>query len=359
MKLVDRYIGQEFLRVFALAMSIFLCLYLIIDLFDNADRFIEAGATADVLSWYYLFLIPYILLQILPGAVLFGSLLSLGKLSRFNELVALKMGGLNPYRMGSSILLISALCALVALLASEYFIPFTNGKAFEIKRTRIQRLPPHSFTKENDIWYRVRGNRILFISLVDVGHQRLYNLSLFELGKSNQLSKRWDAKEAQWTGSCWVLKDGFLREFERGTLSEVRQFAEMETDLAATPLDLARVEREPEEMNFKELQAYIKRASATGISTIAYKVDLQAKLSIPFTSLIMSLFGIGFALRGRDTSLLISSGVSLLVGLAYWIVLAVGISLGHSGELSPFLAAWGANLLFGAAGALLLSRARN
>jgi lipopolysaccharide export LptBFGC system permease protein LptF len=73
----------------------------------------------------------------------------------------------------------------------------------------------------------------------------------------------------------------------------------------------------------------------------------------------MSLFGIAFALRSRGASLLVGAGVSLLVGLGYWIVLAVGISLGHSGQLSPFLAAWGGNLLFGAAGLLLLSRLRN
>ena len=140
MKLVDRYIGQGFLKVFGLAMCIFLCLYVIIDLFDNIARFIEAGISADMVVWYYLFRIPYIALQVLPVAVLFASLLSLGDMNRFNELVAFKMAGLNPYRLASSIFLLSALFVLVALLANEYFIPSANQKALNIKRTQIQHL---------------------------------------------------------------------------------------------------------------------------------------------------------------------------------------------------------------------------
>jgi lipopolysaccharide export system permease protein len=358
MRLVDQYIAREFLRIFSLALVVFISLYVIVDLFDNTSRFIDAGATLDVIGQYYIFKIPNIVFQVLPAAVLFASLLSLGNLNRFNELVAFKMGGLNPYRLGASILVLSFSCFLVALLASEFVLPFMNGKAFDIKRTQIERLPPYSHTKENDIWYRARGNRMLHISLVDVEAQKLYGLTIFELGKSAQLSKRWDAKEAQWTGSGWVLRGGFLRTFRDGMLSAVQEFSEMKTDLSTTPLELARVEREPEEMNFRELKAYIKKLSASGVRTVRYKVDLQIKTSIPFTSLIMSLFGISFALRARRASLLVTAGISLLAGLGYWIVLALGISLGHSGALPPFWAAWGGNILFGTAGLLLLSGAR-
>ena len=361
MKLVDRYIGREFLKIFGLAMSIFLGLYVIIDLFDNIDRFIEAGVSADMVGRYYLFMIPYIALQVLPVAVLFASLLSLGNLNRFNELVAFKMAGLNPYRLASSIFFLSALFVLIALLANEYFIPSANQKAFNIKRTQVQHLPPYGVTKENDIWYRVKGNRIINVSLVDLEKQKLYKLVIFEFDRSNKLTRRWDAQEARWTGSGWILRSGYLRTFEEGMLANVEQFTEMATEVNITPLELARAEREPEEMNFRELKAYIKKLSASGIRTTAYKVDLQTKLSITFTSLVMSLFGASFALRSgsRSKSLLLGAGVSLLVGLGYWIVLALGISLGHSGKLPPFLAAWAGNLLFGAGGLFLLSRVRN
>jgi len=361
MKLVDRYIGREFLKVFGLAMSIFLCLYVILDLFDNIARFIEAGVNADMVGRYYLFMIPYIALQVLPVSVLFASLLSLGNLNRFNELVAFKMAGLNPYRLASSIFGLSALFVLIALLANEYFIPAANQKAFNIKRTQVQHLPSYGVTKENDIWYRVKGNRIINVSLVDLEKQKLYKLALFEFDRSNKLVKRWDAQEAQWTDSGWILRNGYLRTFEEGELANVEQFAETAADLNITPLEIARAEREPEEMTFRELKAYIKKLSASGIRTVRYKVDLQTKLSITFTSLVMSLFGVSFALRSRSRSksLLLGAGVSLLVGLGYWIVLALGISLGHSGKLPPFLAAWGGNLLFGAGALLLISRVRN
>jgi len=359
MKLVDRYIGQEFLKIFGFSMSVFLCLYVIIDLFDNMGRFIEAGVSMDMAGRYYLFMIPYIALQVLPVSVLFASLLSLGNLNRFNELVAFKMAGLNPYRLGSSIFVLSFCFALMALLATEYLIPITNRKAFDIKRTQIQHLPPYGVTQENDIWYRVKGDRIVNISAVDLEKRRLYRLAILEFDPSNRLVRRWDAREAEWTGSGWILRDGYLRTFEKGFLSSAARFTETAADLNATPLELARAEREPEEMTFRELKAYIKKLSASGIRTVAYEVDLQTKLSIAFTSLVMSLFGASFALRSRSRSLLVGAGVSLLVGLGYWIVLALGISLGHSGKLPAYLAAWAGNLLFGGAGLFLLSQVRN
>jgi lipopolysaccharide export system permease protein len=250
---------------------------------------------------------------------------------------------------------------LIALLANEYFIPYTNQKAFDIKRTQVQHLPPYGVTKENDIWYRVQDGRIINVSLVDLEKQKLYKLAIFEFDRSNKLIRRWNAQQAQWTGSGWILQDGYLRTFEEGMLANVEQFAELKGDLNITPLELARAEREPEEMTFRELKAYIRKLSTSGIRTVRYKVDLQSKLSITFTSLVMSLFGASFALRSgsRSKSLLLGAGVSLLVGLGYWIVLALGISLGHSGKLPPFLAAWAGNLLFGAGGLFLLSRVRN
>jgi len=358
MRLADKYVGQEFGRILGLTAAIFLGLYLIIDLFDNSSRFIELGATAGAVASYYLWLIPYIAIQVLPAAILFASLLSLGKLNRFNELVAMKMGGVNPYRIGAPILIISALLSLSALVASEYMIPLTNRRAFDIKRTRIQRLPPHGFTRENDVWYRAARHRILYISLVDVARQKLVRVSLLDFDRSFQLSRRWDAREALWDGSKWMLVDGYLRTFEDGMVSSAEPFSQKEVDLSVGPVELSRVERKPEEMDLRELRNYIRRASASGIPTEAYRVDFQTKISIPFTGLVMALFGVALGLWAKRSGLLVGMGMSLLVGLAYWILLAVGISLGHSGKLPPLVAAWGANLVFGLGGIVLLWEVR-
>ena len=61
----------------------------------------------------------------------------------------------------------------------------------------------------------------------------------------------------------------------------------------------------------------------------------------------MCLIGIPLASRhSRNSSLAANTGIAMLVGFSYWIVLALAMSLGKSGVLPPAIAAWTANALF-------------
>jgi lipopolysaccharide export LptBFGC system permease protein LptF len=76
-------------------------------------------------------------------------------------------------------------------------------------------------------------------------------------------------------------------------------------------------------------------------------VDLQAKLTLPLLSFIVTLLAIPIAFRARSGGSVVASlGVSLTLAFAYYIVISLGISLGHAGKLPPYIAAWLPNLFF-------------
>ena len=56
----------------------------------------------------------------------------------------------------------------------------------------------------------------------------------------------------------------------------------------------------------------------------------------------------------RSSSLANNIGAGLLIGSTYWFVLALAVSLGHSGALPAVVAAWTANGIFAAIGLFLL-----
>ena len=61
-------------------------------------------------------------------------------------------------------------------------------------------------------------------------------------------------------------------------------------------------------------------------------------------TLAMALLGIALAVPGaRQLALPTALGLALATGFGYWVLLALTVSLGHSGVLSPLLAAWLAN----------------
>ncbi len=69
---------------------------------------------------------------------------------------------------------------------------------------------------------------------------------------------------------------------------------------------------------------------------------------------MVAFLSIAMAIRAGDRGGIVANiGLCLAVGVAYWLVLSIGISLGHAGRLGPFMAGWGANVIFGSAGLYL------
>jgi len=88
-------------------------------------------------------------------------------------------------------------------------------------------------------------------------------------------------------------------------------------------------------------------------------VDLLAKIAFPLINFIFPLIGISFSLKTeRNAGVASGVGLCIAIGFAYWIVMALSISLGHVGILPPILSAFGANIIFGLTGILLLLNVR-
>ena len=75
--------------------------------------------------------------------------------------------------------------------------------------------------------------------------------------------------------------------------------------------------------------------------------------------ILMAIIGLASALRGESRgSQAQGLAAGIIIGFSYWIVFAFTVSLGRGGVLSPLLAAWSANILFGLAAGLLFLRVR-
>ena len=83
-------------------------------------------------------------------------------------------------------------------------------------------------------------------------------------------------------------------------------------------------------------------------------VEIHKKFSIPFACLVFVLVGapLGALIRQRGSA--VSVGVSLTFFLSYWIFLIGGEQLADRGYISPALAMWSPNLVFGLLGTYLI-----
>jgi lipopolysaccharide export system permease protein len=122
--------------------------------------------------------------------------------------------------------------------------------------------------------------------------------------------------------------------------------------------DLKGVAVKSEELSFTTLREYIQKVTSEGYDATVYCVDLYAKLALPFVCIIMSLLGIGIALRSNvNDGVVLGVAYGIGASFLYWIVMSFCMSLGYGGMLPPFLAAWSANFIFIALGGILLINA--
>jgi len=357
MRLLDRYIARECLKILCLCLAVFVGVYVIVDLFEKFSKFLEARVEPALIVRYYLLSLPNFFLQVLPVAVLLASLLTLGGLARHNEVLAMKMGHVSALRIALPCIAVGLAASLTAWMTAEYLAPRTSERALNIWRTQVRRLPAHRITRDSDIWYRAQGNRFVHISLIDPASGLIRGMSVFELAPDFDLLRRVDARAAVWSREGWTLREGYRLLLDQAPV-RIEPFEEMDVPLKERAEDFARVARAPEEMSYAQLRQYIERLVRSGVGVTRYRVDLYAKVAIALSSLVTALIGVSFGLRTGKAGVMVWVGACIPMGFLYWLFLVLGFQLGRSAVLPPLVAAWLPNLVFGIGGLISLWRLR-
>ena len=115
---------------------------------------------------------------------------------------------------------------------------------------------------------------------------------------------------------------------------------------------------EPEKMSYRQLRVYIEQLRASGYNTVSAVVQLQRKIAFPFATVIMALLAIPFAVTTGRRGAMYGIGIGIALSIAYWVILNVFSALGENGVLTPTVAAWSANILFGAAALYMIFTVR-
>ncbi|MHB8139484.1 MAG: LPS export ABC transporter permease LptG [Smithellaceae bacterium] len=356
--MLDKYILREFLRFFLITCVTFIALYLLIDLFEKSRMFMSNKATTVQIASYFLYSIPLIISLTLPAAILLSTLLTYSFLSKFSEITAMKANGISLYRIALPALAVAAVISVFLFFFTELVTPASIMKTERIVKVDIQRQQAMGFFKQDEIWYR--------------GHNAIYNFKLFEVEKNilrgitiNQLNpdfslkKRIDAERAEWKNNQWVFFNMLITTIGQNNSPSLEWSKEQVILIPEQPSDFKIIQKDAEKMGFFELRRYVNKIRAEGYDVSRYLVDLQGKIAFPFVCLILVFIGMSFSVRSeRSGGVMQSLAIGIFIGFSYWIVHAFSMSLGRSGILPIFVAAWASNILFGGLAAFLFYKIR-
>jgi lipopolysaccharide export system permease protein len=351
---LDRYVLRRTLLPLALVFAAFVGIFVLVDLFDHAHRFIDNSVPVGVVALYYLYYMPFVTVLTAPVAMLLAVLLAFGSLMRSNELAAMKGAGVSLYRILVPVFLTAAVLSALSLVVAETLVPTATRQRLEIQDAHIGRRP--SRTVQSDVIRMTEDGATLLAKRFDLRRNTLEEITLQVFGEDLRPRERIDAASASWNGSAWVLRDARIRTFTADSES-ARIEPSFETPLAGlVPNDLSSRKLKPEELGYADLRAHIARLRAGGAGVADLPVQLQIKLSFPFVTLIMTLLAAPIAAGARRGGFALAFTAALAISFLYYGVLQVGTVLGRQGMLPPALAAWLANIVFAGIGVWILAK---
>src|SRR5213594_5051223 len=138
---LDRYLLREWSRVFLITLLGFPILVIVIDLTDKLDTYLGRGIKPGVVGLSYVFDLPEKMFLILPVAVLFATVFTVGALGRHSELTAAKASGISFHRLVLPLFAAASAAFIMGLLLGE-IAPVSTAKRLELLGEKaVQSLP--------------------------------------------------------------------------------------------------------------------------------------------------------------------------------------------------------------------------
>jgi LPS export ABC transporter permease LptG/LPS export ABC transporter permease LptF len=363
-RILDEYVIREFINVFVLVLTGFVLLMLVFTFFELVGDILRNHISLAIVGEYLVNLTPNMLYSIAPLAVLIAVLVTFGVLNRNSEIIAMKATGISIYRLVIPIVSISAILAASLFLFDEFYLPQANRRQ-EALRSTIKGRPPQTFLHPEQKWIFGQQEpggpgRIFYYQFFDPDQNKFANLSIFEFDPHTfSLSRRIFAARVFWDpdSNGWQFENGWERKLSGANVKEYRDFTSTSfPEIHEEPGYFKKESLQSQEMNFGQLDRYIRDLRQSGFDTMRLRVALWHKVAYPLVAIVMAVLAIPFALTmGRRGSL---TGIAVAIGvaLAYWVVDGLFGAMGYVNYLPAPLAAWSSDVLFGLAGGYLLLR---
>ena len=353
---LDRYVFSEFFRIFVTTALGFPLIVIVIDLTDNLDRYLARNLPKDQIALSYLYWIPDSMFMVLPAAVLFATVFSIGGFTRYSEITAAKASGVSFHRFAMPIWAGAVLGAVIALGLGE-LAPRTNAMRAELLEQRqFQR-----GTDRFNFTYAGEGGRTYKVSSLNVTRGVLDGVEIERPGNGPDYPTTvLTADMGTWQeGEGWTLRDGWYYILPDTVTTIAFRFDSLhDRALSERPTDLMASPKAPQDMGWRELGRYIRAMERSGADVRVMKVERMLKVAIPVTCIVIALFGAPLATSTQRGGAAYGIGISLGTTVVFLMMIQLTKAIGGRGVVEPEAAAWLPNILFAVMGLILLVRVR-
>jgi lipopolysaccharide export system permease protein len=357
LRALDRYVLGSWVRIFVLTSLGFPLVSIMINLTDNLNKLLDRGLTMQQIAWSYVYSIPENMFIVMPAAVLFATVFTVGAMGRYSELTAAKASGQSFHRLMLPVFVAAACATGLAFMVGE-MAPGATAKEQELQKSVAARPTRSRF----NFVYRGDQGWVYTIRSLDVINRQLKQIMFERQGEGAEYPAMViTADSASWdtTRQMWRVREGASRLIAGPGKQATFAFRTMRLKaLTQSPADLLAEPKAPDEMRYAELGRYIDALRRSGNDANKLIVERALKVALPATCLIIALFGAPLGITNPRAGAAVGIALSLGTTVLFLLLTQIMKAVGSGGVVDPVVAAWLPNLVFLAAGLVLLARTR-
>lgn len=355
MRILHRYVWQEFIGQFSVCFFGFFALGLGKIIFDYNDIFIGYRVTFKMTWMMILNQLPLLCMDLLPAACLFGIILGLGRLLRDREFQVMRLGGSTLTQTILPIFVGIAIMCGFAFVWNDRVVPSANHRFTQaLQKLSIEENLP--MLKENLV-IKAPYNRFIYLKKVDHKQGQLGGVMIIEAADSREKWARLiTAQRGTVDQGVWKLEEGIIHEFDdNGAIFSELKYDRMDIKMAQDLLVNFRNEKNPDAMTSKELWQQYEASVRSGLNSPVYAVYFHQKFADPLISLVLAFLAVPLTILTGRNARWQGMVYCFLIIMAYYTIQVVGRTMGANGVVMPWLAAWAPHLLFLSIGVGLFS----
>ena len=350
MKTIRRFIYREVVTSVAFVSLAFLALFFFFDLVDEL-RWINKTYELMHALLYVALSLPQHLYELLPIAVLIGTIFVMARLAQTSEFTIMRTSGLGPWRALSTLLLLGGAFVVLTVVIGDYVAPVSE-KAAELVRAR--RLGQIS-TGVTGAWLKERqGDHSIAVNVraIDTSGE-MRNVRIFEFDAKGYAASTTQAERGRFDAhnDVWILDNVRRSVFERSGDDDMRvertEVPEFRWKTRITASMVSAAVLKPDKMSTLELFQYINHLQVNGQSAQRYEIEFWRKVFYPLSCLVMVVLSLPFAylhFRSGGIAGYVFGGV--MAGISFFLLNNVFGFAGNLQNWSPMLTAAAPGLIY-------------
>lgn len=342
MTILHRYLLRQNVFILLVCLAVGVGAYLLADLFDRLENFLEAGLSAVTILSYFLVKTPLIVSQILPAVFLLATVIQLSVMARSREQMALQTGGISFSRSVAFFVVYSLIWSVIQLLFSQLVGVYGEQQASRIWKEEVRKTQLDKRVLSN-VWFK-EDRSLVKLDAAMPSRQSGTGITIYVLSDGRlEWEKIIRGKEYEAFPGAWVLHDveewspqSFAAQKHQTLTLPLRQ--DLKAFIAMDP------HRDPTQLPLWQLGSVIEDLKSSGSNVESLRTVWHMKLAYAFSLLVMGL--IALALVTLFDNVYANIALALVLTFSYYGLTIVCVSAGQKGFVSPMAGAWFGNVLF-------------